>query len=117
MRDVAKSFRTPRGVVHAVRGVDLSAAPGETVALLGPNGAGKSTTIDMLLGLVRPDRGTVSTLGRTPGQAVDDGLVGVMLQAGALIRNVTLRELIGLVASLYPDPPRRRDAGEPVAAR
>ena len=34
--------------------------PGETVALLGPNGAGKSTTIDMMLGLLRPDSGTVT---------------------------------------------------------
>src|SRR4051812_38277807 len=45
-----KSF----GSVHAVRGVDLTVAPGEVVAFLGPNGAGKSTTIDLLLGLTEP---------------------------------------------------------------
>jgi ABC-type branched-subunit amino acid transport system ATPase component len=50
-RGVWKSYRTPRGTVQAVRGVDMSVAVGETVALLGPNGAGKSTVIDMLLGL------------------------------------------------------------------
>jgi ABC-2 type transport system ATP-binding protein len=103
LRGAAKSFRTRRGVVSAVQGIDVSMAPGETVALLGPNGAGKSTTIDMILGLTRPDRGTVSTLGRRPRQAVDDGLVGAMLQAGALIRDVTVRELIALTASLYPN--------------
>ena len=48
-----KSF----GPIQAVRGVDLAVSPGEVVALLGPNGAGKSTTLDMLLGLLRPDRG------------------------------------------------------------
>ena len=62
-----KSFKTPGGVVHAVRGVDVSIRPGEVVALLGPNGAGKSTTIDMLLGLTEPDAGAVrSTSPREP---------------------------------------------------
>ena len=46
----------PGGPVHAVRGIDVSIARGETVALLGPNGAGKSTTIDMMLGLTAPGR-------------------------------------------------------------
>ena len=78
LRGVAKSFRTRRGVVQAVGGIDVALPAGETVALLGPNGAGKSTTIDMILGLVRPDRGTVSTLGRRPRKAVEDGLVGAL---------------------------------------
>ncbi len=64
LRGVAKSFRTDGTVVAAVRGIDASVALGDTVALLGPNGAGKSTTIDMLLGLIRPDQGGVSLLGR-----------------------------------------------------
>ncbi len=104
LRDVAKSFRVPGGVVHAVRGIALSLARGETVALLGPNGAGKSTSIDMLLGLTRPDQGTVSTLGRPPREAVEAGDVGVMLQVGELIRDVSVRELVTMVSSLYPDP-------------
>jgi ABC-2 type transport system ATP-binding protein len=104
LRDASKSYRTARRVVRAVRGVDASVASGETVALLGPNGAGKSTTIDMILGLARPDGGRVSTLGRHPRKAVDEGLVGSMLQAGALIRDVSVRELVTMVASLYPEP-------------
>jgi ABC-2 type transport system ATP-binding protein len=104
LRGVAKSFRAPGGVVQAVRGIDVSVAPGEAVALLGPNGAGKSTSIDMLLGLTRPDRGSVSVLGRTPRDAVDAGLVGAMLQTGALVRDVTVRELVVMMASLYPHP-------------
>src|SRR6478672_5040368 len=62
---LTKTFRSPQGPVHAVRGIDVSIAPGETVALLGPNGAGKSTTIDMLLGLTVPDAGSVSLFGQT----------------------------------------------------
>ena len=98
--DVAKSY----GAVQAVSGVDLSVAPGETVALLGPNGAGKSTTIDMMLGLTRPDRGHVELFGMSPSDAVQAGAVGVMLQSGALIRDLSVRELITMVASLYPHP-------------
>jgi ABC-2 type transport system ATP-binding protein len=102
---LTKSYRTPQGLVHAVRGIDVAISPGETVALLGPNGAGKSTTIDMLLGLAEPDSGNVSLLGRAPREAVDAGLVGAMLQTGgSLIRDLSVRELIGMMASLYPAP-------------
>ncbi len=104
LRGVAKSFRTDGTVVAAVRGVDASIALGETVALLGPNGAGKSTTIDMLLGLIRPDHGGVSLLGGPPQDAVAGGLVGAMLQIGALMRDVSARELLEMMASLYPRP-------------
>lgn len=101
---VSKSFRTSRGPVRAVRGVDISITPGETVALLGPNGAGKSTTIDMLLGLLPPDAGTVSVFGMTPGAAISAGVVGGMLQVGGVIQYLSVRELITMIASLYPCP-------------
>jgi ABC-2 type transport system ATP-binding protein len=100
LRGLTKSY----GPVRAVAGVDLDIVAGETVALLGPNGAGKSTTIDMLLGLARPDAGEVTVFGRTPEEAVRAGLVGAMLQSGGLISEVTVRELLVLAASLYPAP-------------
>jgi ABC-2 type transport system ATP-binding protein len=101
---LAKSFRTADGPIHAVRGVDLTIAPSQTVALLGPNGAGKSTTIDMLLGLAIPDTGTATVFGRPPDDAVAAGSVGAMLQTGGLIPDLSVRELITMVASLYPAP-------------
>jgi ABC-2 type transport system ATP-binding protein len=101
---LVKTWRGPAGPIQAVRGIDVSIARGETVALLGPNGAGKSTTIDMLLGLARPDGGMVSVLGQPPRDAVKQGLVGAMLQTGALIRDLSVRELIAMTASLYPSP-------------
>jgi ABC-2 type transport system ATP-binding protein len=97
---VTKSY----GEVNAVRGIDAMIAPGETVALLGPNGARKSTTIDMLLGLARPDTGQVSLFGQAPSDAVQAGHVGGMLQTGSLIQYLTVLELITMVGSLYPDP-------------
>jgi ABC-2 type transport system ATP-binding protein len=97
---LAKSF----GPVQAVRDVDLRIASGEVVALLGPNGAGKSTTIDLLLGLQEPDRGKVLVNGERPHDAIARGAIGAMLQVGGLIRDLTVRELLTMVASLYPHP-------------
>jgi zinc transport system ATP-binding protein len=54
-----------------LEGVDLDLAPGEIVTLIGPNGAGKTTLVRILLGLERPDRGTITrrdglTIGYAP---------------------------------------------------
>jgi len=98
--DLTKSF----GKVRAVRGLDLSLQRGSTVALLGPNGAGKTTTIDMLIGLTKPDGGTVSLFGRTPAEAVKAGMIGAMTQTGQLIDYLTVRELVTMMAAIYPDP-------------
>ena len=95
---LAKSF----GEVRAVRGIDVDVAPGETVALLGPNGAGKSTTIDMLLGLLEPDAGTVSVFGAPAGAAIDAGRGRRDAPDRRAIRDLTVRELVAMMASLYP---------------
>lgn len=92
------------GDVRAVDGVDLTIAPGEVVALLGPNGAGKSTTIDMILGLSKPDRGGVTVFGSSPDEAVAKGAIGAMLQGGALLDDATVGEMVAMVASLHRKP-------------
>jgi len=56
----------------------------------------------MLLGLTRPDAGTVAVFGRTPQRAVADGLVGAVLQNGGLPDDVTAGEVVRLVAALFP---------------
>jgi ABC-2 type transport system ATP-binding protein len=104
LRDLVKSYRTGDQVVPALRGIDVSIAPRETVALLGPNGAGKSTTIDVILGLARPDAGTVSVFGQEPPAVIEGGRVGAMLQSGSLLRDLTVRELVQMMAALLPRP-------------
>lgn len=84
--------------------MSLTLRPGETVALLGPNGAGKSTTLDLLLGLERPDSGTVTLLGTSPREAIVAGRVGAMLQSGGLMGEVTVAELVRLACGLHPRP-------------
>lgn len=104
LRGLKKTYRSPGGPVQAVRGVDVAVRPGETVALLGPNGAGKTTTVDMLLGLQEPDEGSVAVFGGPPERAVKAGRVGAMLQAGGVLRDLTVREHVAMMAALYPAP-------------
>ncbi|MEU0912271.1 ABC transporter ATP-binding protein [Streptomyces althioticus] len=92
------------GDVRAVDDLTLTLRPGETVALLGPNGAGKSTTLDLLLGLKRPDSGSVTVLGTGPREAIVAGRVGAMLQSGGLMGEVTVAELVRLACGLHPRP-------------
>jgi ABC-2 type transport system ATP-binding protein len=92
------------GSLKAVDGLSLELRRGETVALLGPNGAGKSTSLDMLLALRKPTTGRIQMFGQDPYHAVKSGSVGAMLQSGGLMPEVTVGELVTLVAGLHPRP-------------
>jgi ABC-2 type transport system ATP-binding protein len=89
------------GHVHAVDGVDLKIASGEIVAILGPNGAGKTSTIDIILGLSRPDSGRISVFGMHPRQAISRGLISAVMQTGGLLRDLTVAETVEYTASLF----------------
>lgn len=92
------------GSVRALDGLDLEIRPGEIVALLGPNGAGKSTAMEMMVGLASPDDGTASILGTDPSTATRTGLIGTMLQAGALLPDQTVRSMLRMLHSLQAHP-------------
>src|SRR5262249_56559246 len=65
LQGLRKTFHGHLGIGRtvAVDGLDLSVRSGEIFGLLGPNGAGKTTTLKMMLGLLRPDRGSVRLFG------------------------------------------------------
>jgi ABC-2 type transport system ATP-binding protein len=62
-RGLARTFRSRKRTVEAVRGVDLTVGDGEIVGFLGPNGAGKTTTLRMLTTLLSPTAGTATVAG------------------------------------------------------
>ena len=98
----ARGLRKAFGSLVAVDDLDLTIRTGEVVAFLGPNGAGKSTTLDMVLGLARPDAGTIELLGTSPDHAVQAGRVGVIFQDGGLLDDFTVGETLRVVASMGP---------------
>jgi ABC-2 type transport system ATP-binding protein len=101
---VVKTFPSPGGdLVRAVDGIDLAISPGEVVAFLGPNGAGKTTSLDMVLGLNSPSAGTVAVFGANPRHAVRAGRVSAVLQTGGLLRDITVRETVQMIASTFPE--------------
>ena len=100
LRGVRKSF----GRRPVLNGVDLTVPAGQTFAFLGRNGQGKTTTIRTLLGLIRPDAGTVRVLGLDP--AVDPlairRRVGYVAEDPALFSWMRVSQLMSFVAPFYP---------------
>ena len=92
------------GETRALDSVSFNIPIGQTVALLGPNGAGKSTAIGLMLGLLRPTNGTVTTLGLAPREAVATGRVGALLQTVGLPPFARVGELIAFARRLYKAP-------------
>ncbi len=84
-----------------LRGLDLHIESGETLVLLGPSGCGKSVTLKILLGLLRPDRGSVRVYGEDLVGMTEDQLIpirqkmGMVFQGGALFDSLTVGENVG----------------------
>jgi ABC-2 type transport system ATP-binding protein len=99
-------LRKTYGDVVAVDGVSFSVAEGEIFGILGPNGAGKTTTVECVVGLRRPDAGTIRVLGLDPQTERGElrECVGVQLQESALPAKLKVREALDLYRSFYRDP-------------
>lgn len=98
------------GRIHALAGLDLTVSRGEIFGFLGPNGAGKSTTIRILMGLIRPTRGTASIFGLPAGTVASraEGRVGALVEEPCFWDYLSGRRNLELLASLSGPVDRRR---------
>lgn len=88
------------GEIRALDGVSLRVRRGEIYGLLGPNGSGKTTLIRLLVGLLAPDSGRVTVLGRTMPNLGVLSKVGYMTQAAALYPDLSIEENLRFFAAI-----------------
>jgi ABC-2 type transport system ATP-binding protein len=107
VRDLKKRY----GSVIAAEGITFDVKRGEVFGILGPNGAGKTTVLECIIGLRRPDGGTIRVCGFdaiTESQRVKSR-IGCQLQATALQDKITPRQALDLFGAFYP---RHAETGE-----
>lgn len=106
-RGIAKTYRTERGDVAAVRGVDLDVATGRFAAIIGRSGSGKSTLMAMIGGLSRPTAGRIEVEGTDLWSLSDAALarfrnrkIGYVFQFASLLPTLRLADNVALPALL-----------------
>jgi ABC-2 type transport system ATP-binding protein len=98
LNDVRKCF----GNITAVDGLSLEIRRGEIFGLLGPNGAGKSTTVHLAIGLLVPERGTISIEGLgSPALPDVRARIGVAPQALSLYESLSAQENLAFFGRMY----------------
>ena len=100
LTETAKAY----GSTRALFPTSLTLAPGETMVLIGPSGCGKSTLLRLMIGLIRPDSGTVRFEGvaLTQENALDvRRRMGYVIQEGGLFPHLTARQNITLAARQF----------------
>ena len=97
--DVSKSF----GELKAVNGFSLSVEPGEIMGLLGPNGSGKSTTMKIIMGVIKPDSGSVTVCGVDVGAHPVEARkqIGYVPETPFLYEYLSAAEYLDLVGIAY----------------
>jgi ABC-type multidrug transport system fused ATPase/permease subunit len=103
LKDISLTY--PNKDIPAVESISLTIESGQVVSFVGPSGAGKTTIIDVILGVLNPDSGTVSINGLSPLEAIRKwpGAIGyvpqdVMISNGTIKQNVCLGYSVGEVS-------------------
>jgi len=104
----AKGLVKSYGRRTVVRGIEIHVEPGEVVGLLGPNGAGKTTSFQMIMGLVRPDAGSISLDGddvtKKPMYERARRGIGYLAQEPSIFRRLTVEENLMAVLQMRDFP-------------
>ena len=119
LRDVSRTYALGGAQVHAVREIDLTLRPGESVAIVGPSGSGKTTLLQLLGALDRPTGGELFFEGRDVGRLGDRALselrlevLGFVFQQFNLIPTLTAAQNVEI--ALAPTSTRRAERRERV---
>lgn len=109
LRNVSKSFGSGAGVTPVLRSVDLALVPGEFVAVVGFSGSGKSTLVNLMAGLLTPDRGEVLFAGQVNPEPGPER--GVMFQNYSLLPWLSVYENVRLAVDqmFFTDTTQARD--------
>ena len=103
-QQLRKTFRTLRGPVEALRGLDLQVRAGEIFGYIGVNGAGKSTSIKVLLGLIRATSGTARVFGLAAGSLAARKKIGYLPEVANYHEFMSAAELLRVHARLAGVP-------------
>jgi len=116
LRELSKAYN--KGAVQAVKGLSLQVRKGELFGFLGPNGAGKTTTIKMIVGLLRPDSGSILLEGidarREPLRA--KSILGYCPDEPALYDRMTGARFLAFIADVFGVPAEERSKRIPALA-
>lgn len=100
IKGLTKSF----GKFKALDSIDLELKKGQAISLLGPNGSGKTTLIKSILGLVIPEKGTISINGQIVNQSwAYRSRIGYMPQIGRYPDNMTIEQVINMIREIRKD--------------
>ncbi|WP_028594413.1 ABC transporter ATP-binding protein [Paenibacillus assamensis] len=104
--NLSKIYKNGRGISN----LNLTVNQGDIFGFLGPNGAGKTTTMQMITGLVKPDRGDVNIFGNSITENYVDAMkhIGCMIETAESYPYLTAYEHLQLVARFYPQVDQRR---------
>ncbi len=116
---LTKAYRTPAGIVCALRGIDLQVRKGEFVTIVGKSGAGKSTLVNMVSGIDKPTAGWIRVGSHAVHEMSEDQVagwrgrnVGVIFQSFQLLPMLTVAQNVMLpmdFAGMYGSVQERRE--------
>lgn len=104
---ISKCYRTDfflRKRVHAVQNVSFAVKKNEVFGIIGKNGAGKSTTLKIILGFVRPDKGTATISGIDSQESACRNHLGYLPEIPTLYPNLTLLDHLNFACSIGSIP-------------